>query len=64
MDEDLLNSLMELVQEEPLLRSTGLRIGVLVSRVAEKGNRPEVIRRHILWLVKYGFLRVADLSAE
>jgi len=37
-----------------------LRMGELVSSASRIGEPPDKVRRHVLWLVKHGFLEVVD----
>jgi glycosyltransferase involved in cell wall biosynthesis len=59
LSDGLLNNLVEFVDEHCPSGRLPLRVGALVLSMAEKGYRREIVRRHILWLIKYGYLRVA-----
>jgi hypothetical protein len=57
VDEALLNRLLEFADKETSREPATWTVGAMASAMAETGLG--VARRHILWLIKYGFLGIS-----
>jgi D-inositol-3-phosphate glycosyltransferase len=58
IDECIVDSLMDVLEGTAEGGSAGLPVRSLIAGVATRGHKGSAIRRHVLWLLKYGFLRI------
>jgi hypothetical protein len=57
VDLDILIHVIQFLQNES---GGACSVGLLISKVATPGANRGIVRRHILWLIKHGFVRVVE----